>query len=170
MPGHGHGGQDAGEQRPGPDHDLVGLGDAARPPGRRLGVGGHQRDPVGCRRCPLTATCPATVPRPASAFSTTGSVVAGRTRPTHAEQQGRLVDPRDQVTAGVHEPGQDQVAQRVARQLPLVEAVLEGGGQRGVLVRQRHQALAEVAQRRRRSAARAGDRCCRRRRPPRRRP
>ena len=80
-----------------------------------------------------------------SALSTTRSVVAGSTSPAAPSSRRRLAHARHEVARGVDQPGQDQVAQRVAGQLALVEAALEGRGQRGVLVGQGHQALADVA-------------------------
>ncbi len=62
------------------------------------------------------------------------------------EELGCLADAQHEVAGGVDQSGQDEVAQRVAGQLALLEAALEGDGQRGVLVGQGDQTLADVPQ------------------------
>jgi hypothetical protein len=67
--------------------------------------------------------------------------------PVGAEETGGLVQALLDIPGGGHELGQDQVAEGMPRELVGLglEAVLEDLRQQGVVVGQRHQALAQVA-------------------------
>ena len=117
----------------------------------------------------VTATWPATSP---SALGLEHHRLGGGRQhvAVDPEQPARLVDAGHRVAGGLDQPGQDEVAEGVAGQLLLLEAVLEGRGQRRAPVGQGHQALAEVPRRDDVEQLAQAAATTRRRRPPTRRP
>ena len=95
--GHAQHRQHAGVQRPGGVDHLVGGDDGGDRVGGGGDVGGHQLDPADApavrhRDLALHRLADDVGPAPSSAFSTTGSTVAGTTRPTAFEQAAGLVE------------------------------------------------------------------------------
>ena len=131
---------------------------AASASGGGRGVGRHERHPADVARPPRPPTWPSTSPASASAFRTTGSVVAGSTRPAAPSRPAASSRPGHQVPGGVHQAGHDQVAEGVAGQLARsLEAVLEGPGQH------RAESSARATRHLRRSPGRTMSSCSRRR-------
>ena len=97
-----------------------------------------------------TATWPSTTPPSTVALSTTGSDVAGRTRPTAPSVRPAISSACCQFAGDLGEADEDEVAERVAVELARGEAVVERLRPLVLVVdavvgRERDEALAEVA-------------------------
>jgi hypothetical protein len=171
-------GQEAGVERPGAEHHLVGHRHRlhrlhrGRRPDRPVACGG----PGACGR-PAAYVRPGAGGRPVRACAvepeTLDGLIAGRhldlahhlstvdrghqvhrpggggQHPTlHLQEQGDVLEGGGEVAADLGQGGDDQVAEGVPAELPVGEAVLEGLRPHRVGVGQRAQAAAEVARRR----------------------
>ena len=83
-------------------------------------------------------------PEAVCAFSTTGPIVAGSTRPT-AQNAGRLLHTGHEVSGRGRQRGYQQVAERVTCELTGDETMLEGVAERRPFRQQRADAATEVA-------------------------
>ena len=127
--GGGERGQEAGEERSGGEHDLVGrLDGGRRPPAATARRAGRAR----CAGSGRASSAPRPGPRPRrrrpSALSTTGSDVAGRTRPTMPRVRPAIVERLRPVAGDLGEADEDEVAERVAVELACGEAMVERPG------------------------------------------
>ena len=128
---------------PGPRMIWSAAGQGGHGLDRGLGIGGHQGhrpDVVGGHHRHLAVDLAAV-----ALGLEDHRLDGGRQHPApDPEQPAGLVEGGHRIAGAVDEAGQDQVPERVAGQLLLAEAVLEGGGQQRARLGQRHQALAQV--------------------------
>ena len=147
--GHAEHRHDAGVERPGGEHDLVGAGDGVeriRARGRVLGREpdvvdaavlarrGHDRDlaghAIGADRAVIE----------------TGPTVAGRTRPTAPSRRPGLVERGGEIAERLGQADDEEVAERMVGELAGTETVLERRRPGlGVVGRERDEAAPEVA-------------------------
>ena len=143
--GHGGGRQDAGVEGSGTQHDLVRRED--RLDGLGAGRGVRRLERHGTKVGPL----PHGDLTPHHSTGVDPGVELDRRRgvgqhPTDAtEDPSGLVERPHQITFGLLERHQQQVPERVALELTGAEPVLHRGDDRGVVVRQCHQALAQIS-------------------------
>ena len=169
--GHADHRQQARVERPGRQHDLVGLADRRRArrhtPGASFGMSPTRRIRPA-EFC--TATWPSTASPSMSAFSTTGSVVAGSTRPTASSSRPASSSARQKSPSVSVSPTIIRLPSACPSRSPAREPVLERLGPHRRVTGQRDEALAQVARapaRRSRGAAGRSSRRRRRRSPPR---